>query len=96
MLGTKETHITVEYHELNKFVEQEFGLQKWNVAEEEETGNDVSLTFTVDGNVADYEMQYINDLKNGKRTMYVTNTILNYLAAEGKIEKGNYLINISW
>lgn len=97
MLGTKECYITVDYHELDNLINNEFSPPlKYGVAVDEETGNDTSLTYNVDGIVQDYDKNEITKFKETGRGMYLTRSLLNYLAAEGKIEKGQYLIKISW
>ncbi len=50
-------------------------------------------TFTVDGKVSEYDSDMI---KNKELKELSTDTILQWMCMEGKIEAGEYLVSVNW
>lgn len=96
------TFTEIEYHELDEKITKflnEKGV-KWRFPDqpsfecvaEEEWRNDESHSMTVDGKICANEKK---EILSGEYS-WQTNTILNWMAAEGEIPKGEYRINICW
>ena len=96
--GFKETYVVeVEYGALENMILEHFPkLKEYQIACQEETGNDCSLTFNVSGELSKSDEKDIKEFKEGIPLMWRTGTILNYLCKEGYIPTGRYVINISW
>lgn len=96
------TFTEIEYHELDDMITKflnEKGIKwkfpdqsKFECAAEEEWGNDESHATTVDGKVDKYDKEQILKGELG----YKTYAILDWMAAEGAIPKGEYRINVCW
>ncbi len=93
---TRTTHY-VEYRDLEKFINQEFG-KVFEIVVMEEVGNDVSLTFEIDGKITDYEQSDFDAWIDGNDNalMFQTRVILNKFASVGLIPKGSYVVSVSW
>jgi hypothetical protein len=97
------TLIEVEYKELDEQVtkflnskgikwQYEKKDQRYECVAEEEWGNDESHSFNVDGKVDEYSKEEI--IKGN--LSFQLHGILDWMAAEGVIEKGTYKIDICW
>jgi hypothetical protein len=84
--------LKVEYDEVEKVIQEHYGFDEYSISSAEEVGNDVSLEFTVNGEVDDYAAKAIAERKD----QYHTRDYMNDLARQGIIEKGTYIINVSW
>ena len=97
---TERTIKEVEYHDLDNFVNEHLfnGMHIFEIVPMEELNNDSVSEFVVDGEVDDYEDEEIQEYiaTGGKRGMYLTSAILNYLCRKGLLDKGDYLISICW
>lgn len=94
---TKTTH-HVEYNELDKAINQHFGTTHFEVVAVEEAGNDESRTFdfTENDTLDEYDLEDIENFKNGWLPNYRTATLLLKMAQDGAIPFGCYVVNISW
>ena len=86
------TVIKVDYSEVEKIINEHYGFGDYSVPGAEECSNDVSLEWDIDGKVDDYDAKQITDRKES----YYTHAYMNDLARQGIIEKGTYLIDVSW
>jgi hypothetical protein len=91
-LGEVKVFVHCEYHKVEKIIEKEYGFKEYSIPASEEVGNDITLEFTVDGEMDKWEKEAVA----GKKEMYSTRLYLNDLARQGKIQKGEYLVRISW
>lgn len=87
----KNIVIKVDYNEIDTLISRYFNVSFEFIAEEE-SSNDSSHTFDIDGKVDKYDLKGIEE----KKTKYMTRAYLNKLAEQGIIEKGEYLIEVSW
>jgi hypothetical protein len=70
---------------------------KYEFIAQEEANNYASYAYQVDGVLESWDQEDIDKmLKEKKYTQYTTRAILNYLAQEGVIDKGNYMIEVFW
>lgn len=83
----------VNYSDLQTLIEQTYDIKEFNIAANEECGNDTSITGTADPN--DLDKYDLEDISN-KVQMYRTSTYINDLAAKGLFPLGNYSIEVSW
>lgn len=89
----------VNYSDLNKFINEEFPVFKndFSVAYVEEWSNDSCYIINIDGKISEYEQKDLNEiLSTGKLKSYMTGLLLNHLCQRGDVEKGSYLIKVSW
>lgn len=91
---TVKTVFEVDYNEVDRIINKHFfdGKSIYECVPDEEWSNDSSHEITVDGLVSEYQAK---DIAN-KRREYMTSTYLNELCRIGVIEKGEYLISVSW
>jgi hypothetical protein len=100
MKSSTVTLIEVDYHELDETVTKFLKEKqiKWHSDEqyqcvaEQEWGNDQSHCFTVDGDVDEDCIQRIKDGRLG----WSLGNILNWMASEGALAKGEYKIDVCW
>lgn len=91
-LGETKIIVHCDYHEVELIIEKEYGFDEYSIPASEEVGNDITLEFTVDGELDEWEKDDIAKRKE----MYRTRIYLNDLARQGKIQKGDYCVRISW
>jgi hypothetical protein len=93
-LGEEKTAIHCEYSDVEDLIQKEYDASNWQIAVEEECGNDVTLEFDVKKgkNTNVYEKKVIEE----KRWSYNTCVFLNDLADRYVIPEGLYLIRVSW
>lgn len=100
--------ILVEYDDLEDLIKETFG-HEFSIPEDLESGNDTyhlfkdiignpGITFFNDGSSfkSRLEIDELNIFKATGKHSFLTSTILEELCKQEKIEKGHYLINISW
>lgn len=87
-----KTVIEVDYQDLEKLIEEVYELKEFNLASSEEYSNNTALLNKVDGEVSVYELEKI--LR--RETYLMTRIYMNDLCRRGHLEKGEYLIRISW
>jgi hypothetical protein len=93
-LGEKKTAIHCDYGAVEKIIQEEYDNPNWQIAVEEECGNDVTLEFNVKKgeNTDDWEQSVLKE----KDWAYNTRIFLNDLADRYVIPEGLYLIRVSW
>lgn len=83
----------VEYGDLEKLIEDTFGLEEFSIPCSEECGNDSNITGTANpDDLREYNYKNITE----KKVMYMTRTYINALARKGLFPLGSYNINVSW
>jgi hypothetical protein len=93
-IETKTTHYVDAFH-LEAYIKELFGIE-YPVPAAEETGNDVSLAYEIDGELDSFDVEDIVKLLRGEWISYRTRTLMNYMAKQSKIPTGHYVIRISW
>lgn len=88
----KVLYIEMDYDELDKLISDAYGINYEFVAFEE-AHNDSSHTFLVEAESLD---EYNQSKLNGKDFHFMARSLLCDLCHQGKIEAGNYLINVCW
>lgn len=89
--------IQADYSDVEELLCKYFGLDEYSVPCAEETGNDTSLSYHLDGLLTEYDQKFIQDVLSTKDTRsYGTQTLLNYLAFIGLLPRGQFIINVSW
>jgi len=92
MKTMKVTLIKVACDEVEKTINEHYGFDDYCIAAAEEIGNGVSLEWGITGKISDYDAEEIAD----RTEKYNTHIYMNDLARQGIIEKGTYLIDVSW
>lgn len=91
-----ETVIKVDYSDLEKFITERTG-HSYEIVPNEEWSNDEQHRFDIDGQLSECELKDWNAFKAiGKSKMYLTQTLINGLCADGHLAAGIYLISVSW
>lgn len=103
---TKTVHF-VDWHAFNEFIEAEFG-HPFEIVADQETSNDSSLSFSVTGKrfnpdtkeyepgITDYDREDVEEFRETGSYYFLASRLLEYLCVEGKIEPGEYLIEVCW
>jgi hypothetical protein len=91
-LGTVKIVVACEGHDVERVIQKEYGFKEYSIVASEEIGNYTSSEFTVDGELDEGEQNDVDDRKE----MYMTRNYLNDLARQGKIQKGDYVVDTSW
>jgi hypothetical protein len=95
--GTKKTVIEVDYHDVDQVITKEYGRDYECVAYEE-WGNyqDHSLNIKKEP-LDEFELEDLERWKSGdKKARCSVYVFLTDLCNQGKIEEGEYLINVFW
>jgi len=88
--------IEVTDRNLDAFFFEVYGFE-YEIAAQHECSNGTNLSFDVDGKVYEFEEADLQKFKEtGKLKMWSCGLLLNDLARQGIIEKGNYYVNVSW
>ena len=91
----KKVMISVDYNDLDRFIQDEFNLPNFELVADEELNNDTTKTFNVDAEEMN-QKELVGILRGTKSTQYQTRQLLCQLCFEGKLEAGEYAVNISW
>ena len=90
----KKVMIKCDYHDLNEFIKNELKLPQFEFIADEELNNDSTWTTNVRPEEMDYK-EFIAILRGGS-TMYQSGALMNQLCFEGKLEAGEYAVDICW
>lgn len=85
------TFKVVDYQEINKLIEDNFGFKEYNMVEIEELMNGIYKLFSIKP-ANEYDIDYVDK----RKTLHSTRCYLNVLCTKGVIESGYYLVHISW
>lgn len=91
-----ETFITADYQEIDELVHKHYNNKSYKFAVIQESGNDSTHKFNIDGKIDKNDLEDANEIRNGKIPLYSNWLVLNCLCADGYLEKGKYLITVSW
>lgn len=93
-ITTKTTH-HVDYYELEATIKKLYGVT-YEIAAAEESGNDTSLEFFVDGAIQDYDLADMRKLMAGEFIPFRTELWLNIMCCNQEIPSGAYIVRVSW
>ena len=96
---TRKTILYVDYNDVQDFIENYFPIDgEYCIPAEEEVGNDVILEFDIDGELDEFDKKdYAEAVKKNKWPQWrSTRLFLNVAANDGEIEKGIYMVKVSW
>jgi hypothetical protein len=82
--------------EIEDLLDKHYEIRHHEIVPAEECNNGSSLDYDIDGNLTSYEEETFLEIKNGRFVHWSTQTLMNKLCADGHIEPGNYIIDISW
>jgi hypothetical protein len=92
----KVSHIAVEYRDLDKFIEEEYGLKDFSCFISEEMNEYAKYTFIVsEGVLLPYDESRLDRFKSGQPEKYILQIVLQDLCNQNKIEPGTYLVSAS-
>ena len=90
----KKVMIKCDYYDLDQFIQHHFNQSKYEFVADIEGNNYTSYTYNVEPKKMDEE-KLMNFIRYNKG-MYLIKDLLNQLCFENKLEKGEYIINVSW
>lgn len=90
-----KTIYEVEFNEFDKLVQETYD-PIYEFMSVQVAGRDSSYSFNVTGEINDWEDGNANFIRGGNIPTYSNPLLLNVLAADGHIEKGDYVIKVSW
>lgn len=91
-----ETVKVVEVDDLQQFIKQTTG-HEYEIVPNEEWGNDQQYRFVVNGRLLDFHQKDWDTFKStGAQEQYRLRAILEGLCADGHLEAGIYVIDVSW
>lgn len=91
------SYIECDYSDIEELIQRFYGFTEYNLVSAEELSNDCSVSYTLTGEIADWELEDVIEMTKTKEPMdYRTRNLLEYMCAEGVLVPGNYLIQISW
>lgn len=85
----------VNSYDLEEFIKDVTG-QDFEFVADQEAGNDTQHEFDVDGDLEDYDEERVDEFLEGEYGSHLTRPLLNWLAKNGHIEKGTYLVGVCW
>ncbi len=91
-LGEEKIIVHCEGRDVEEIIQSEYGFKEYSIIASEEIGNYTSSEFTVDGKLDEYDQKDVD----ARKEMYMTRNYLNDLARQGKIQKGDYVVDTSW
>lgn len=95
--GNVRTLIEVDYNEVDRVINEFYEIDNYEVIAYEEWSNNESHTFSIEGELSKYQLETVKKLlTTGAIDHYSTRAYLDYMCAEGVIERGEYLIKVSW
>jgi hypothetical protein len=87
----KLEYLVTKSHLLDEYIENYFG-QSFLLIADLEMGGDFAKEMDIDGELGEYELKAVEKFKASGKGSLITRALLNYLAAQGMLEKGRYLI----
>lgn len=103
-----KTILYVDYRNIEKLINHYFRNEKHAAKDKqyskcqyelpcmEERGNDEDWNFTITGRETDFRKNKIQEVFDGNWPNFCTTDLLEYLAYQGKIPCGEYVVSISW
>ncbi len=92
-----ETRNVVDYHELERKIQDHYGVKEFSIPCDQETGNDCSLDFSISkGELDDYATKELEKFKETGRHHNLLSELLTDMANNDIIPEGDWLIYICW
>ncbi len=90
-----KTIYEVDYWDLDELVQGLYD-KDYEFPDVQEASNDSSYQFKVTGEIREWDVQNADAIRGGNIPHYSNRLLMNVLAADGHIEKGDYVIKVSW
>ena len=95
-IGKKKSVIEIDYNEVDRLAQETYGHNPEIVASEE-WNNDEEHSIEVDGELDKWDLEALTKfIKTGHASFGIARILLNDLARQNLIEKGEYLVTVSW
>lgn len=91
---TKIVHF-VDYSDFEHFAEKVYNLNHYSFAEVGECSNDTDYTFSTNGHISRWDIEEAEKIRNGGPVLS-NHTLFDVLVADGYLEKGTYVVRVSW
>jgi hypothetical protein len=98
---TTETVHRVNAFDLEKAIQDEYGVKEFDVVADLESSNDVSHTFSTSKSkehlkLKQYDKEDITNFQATGNYFFLTGTLLQDMTERDLIPEGNYLVKVSW
>ena len=95
---TEQTFKVVKSFDLEKLIQDTFNIKEYNLVSAEEERNDTVWTCRINNDPVDaYHLKAIQEwLKTGSEPSFMTRHIMQHMCNMGKLDPGDYLVEISW
>jgi len=89
--------LVVDSSELERKIEEVYGVDEFSFPCDQETSNDTCKEFRVNpDDLDDYDEEQIKKFKDGEEVSFMAGKLLDDMARKDIIPKGRYLIRVSW
>lgn len=94
----EEKVFRLDHDELDRFIAKVYGLKDFSVVMTEEASNDSTLSFAeISARKQDeYDLEMLDNFKQGINRRFFTHVILNDLCIQGLIPPGDYIVDVCW
>lgn len=96
MKTKQESVFTVDYNDFDKTVQQHFGRPEYECVAYQEWNNYSCYDFDVDGKFYDWDLPELAEWVTTGKGGPGVRVLLNKLYVDGVIQKGKYIIQVSW
>ena len=94
---TKKTVLSVDYLDLEKAIQEFYGVKSFSVVVDLKAGNDTVHEICVEKEPLDeYGAKKLKAFGAGGHPTFVLRTLLTDMCNQGAIESGTYLIGVCW
>jgi hypothetical protein len=98
-MRSQMTHF-IDYGDFEKFAKEAYpklkgGRWGYSFAEVQESANDTSYTFNIDGKISKWEKKEVDQIRESG-VVHSNYLLFNVLVADGYLEPGTYVVRVSW
>ena len=88
----------VDYNDLCNFIEEAYGIDKFEYVALEELNNYSYKNYSIrKGEFDDYDLRKLEKFKQNPTSVnYITGILLTDLCNKGWLEEGDYMVHVSW
>ena len=94
----QKTVFSVDYGDLERFIQHIYGNKKYEFVCAEELSNDMVKEYTVDKKeeISEYDMAKLNSFKAGNFENWITRLLLQDMVNNDILQPGTYSIDVCW
>jgi len=92
---SKEEVFKVNYRDIEQLITETYG-REYELPCDMESCNDTSIDVSVDGKIDSYNARHVKEWVKTGKSNYLLPALMEDLCKNGHIEKGTYIIDVSW